>query len=151
MKEQLDFKIKLISPEDVIAVRQPVLREGKPIEACIFDGDDLPTTFHVGLFVDGILTAVVTFMENSHKLFNERNQFQLRGMAVLLKFQGNGLGNEILKFSESILRKRGAKMIWCNAREIAVDFYRKNGYIIKGDPFLIPEIGVHYVMRKTLQ
>lgn len=149
-KEQ-HFKIKLISPKEVLAVRHPVLREGKPIEACIFDGDDLPTTFHVGLFINNNLTAVVSFMENKHLLFNEENQYQLRGMAVLKEFQFKGLGYEILRYGETILINKGIKMVWCNAREVAVNFYRKNNYTIKGDPFLIPDIGIHYVMQKILQ
>lgn len=151
MKEQLNFEIKLINPEEVIAVRQPVLREGKPIEACVFEGDNLPSTFHVGIFINGSLVGVVSFMENKHPFFDEENQYQLRGMAVLEPYQFKGLGYEILKYGEALLIKKGIKMVWCNAREIAVDFYRKNNYSIKGDPFLIPEIGVHYVMQKNLQ
>ena len=151
MKEQLNFKIRLISPEEVITVRHPVLREGKPIEACIFNGDDSPTTFHVGIFINELLAGVVSFMENKHPFFSEENQYQLRGMAVLKEFQFKGLGYEIIKYGEALLIKKGVKMVWCNAREIAVDFYRKNNYTIVGDPFLIPEIGVHYVMQKNLQ
>ncbi|PKQ43984.1 GNAT family N-acetyltransferase [Confluentibacter flavum] len=150
MLENSNYRIGLITAKEAWSIRQPVLREGKPIEACIFDGDDFETTFHIGLFVDNTLIAVATFMKNSNSLFLEKKQFQLRGMAVLKEFQGKGYGNDILKFGESLLIKQGVKMIWCNARKIAVNFYQKNNYTIKGDSFIIPEIGIHYVMGKTL-
>ena len=150
MLENSNYRIELITSKEAWSIRQPVLREGKPIEACIFDGDDFETTFHVGLFITNNLIAVATFMKNSNKLFLEKKQFQLRGMAVLKEFQGNGYGNHILKFGESILAKQGVKMVWCNARKIAVHFYQKNNYTIKGDSFIIPEIGIHYVMGKVL-
>lgn len=150
MLENSNYRTELITSEEAWSIRQPVLREGKPIEACVFDGDDFETTFHTGLFVNEKLIAVASFMKNPHKLFLEKNQFQLRGMAVLKDFQGKGYGNEILKFGESILIEQGVKMIWCNARKIAVNFYERNNYTIKGESFIIPDIGIHYVMCKTL-
>ena len=150
MLENSNYITKLITSQEAWSIRQPVLREGKPIEACVFDGDDFETTFHTGLFINDKLIAVATFMKNSNHLFLEKNQFQLRGMAVLKEFQGNGYGHEILKFGESMLIKQGVKMIWCHARKIAVNFYQRNDYSIKGDSFIIPDIGIHYVMGKTL-
>ncbi|OYX24876.1 MAG: GNAT family N-acetyltransferase [Flavobacteriales bacterium 32-35-8] len=150
MVENPNYRTELITSKEAWSIRQPVLREGKPIEACIFDGDDFETTFHVGLFINDNLVAVATFMKNPNSLFLEKNQFQLRGMAVLKEFQGKGYGHKILKFGESILIKQGVKLIWCNARKIAVNFYERNNYTIKGDSFIIPDIGIHYVMGKIL-
>lgn len=150
MLEKPNYITKLITPQEAWSIRQPVLREGKPLESCTFDGDDFETTFHTGLFIENHLIAVATFMKNCHVLFSEKNQYQLRGMAVLTEYQGNGYGHHVLEFGESRLIKQGVKMIWCNAREIAVPFYKKNHYAIVGEPFIIPKIGVHYVMQKTL-
>lgn len=38
--------IKKISSSETFLVRQPVLRAGKPLESCRFDGDDLEITHH---------------------------------------------------------------------------------------------------------
>ena len=38
--------IKNISANETFLVRHPVLRAGKPIENCKFDGDELETTQH---------------------------------------------------------------------------------------------------------
>lgn len=71
-------------------------------------------------------------------------------MAILEKFQSNGFGNIILDYGEQFMKKKKANIIWCNAREIAVNFYQKNGYKIIGDAFDIKDIGIHYTMYKVL-
>ena len=55
--------IKEITATDTYAVRQPVLRSGKPIENCHFPGDDLPTTKHFGLQTDQLI-GVISLFEN---------------------------------------------------------------------------------------
>ena len=150
MTETPNYHIALIDHKETHLVRHPVLRQGRPLEDCIFDGDELATTLHFGLFINQNLVAVASFMENPHSLINEKKQYQLRGMAVLKEYQGIGLGHNILKHAETILRTKDATVIWCNAREIAVHFYKKNQFEIIGKPFLIPNIGLHFIMKKTL-
>ena len=121
-----------------------------PIEACIFDGDNLDTTIHLGLYLKKELIGVCTLLKNNNALFSTINQYQLRGMAILTEFQGDGLGSYILKYAESILMKNKVEIIWCNAREVAINFYKKSGYKIKGKPFEIETAGTHYIMYKIL-
>ena len=47
-------------------------------------------------------------------------------------------------------KDKNAKIIWCNARENAVNFYKKNRYQIIGESFNIKDIGLHYLMYKVL-
>lgn len=145
-----NYKIKQISSKETHVVRHPVLRPGKPIESCIFDGDNLETTLHLGLFIKDKLIGICSFFKNSNPDILEAPQYQLRGMAVLKAFQGKGLGKIILTEGELMLKEKKVKLIWCNAREIAVSFYRKNAYQIASKPFNIKDIGLHYVMYKTL-
>lgn len=42
--------IKKITDLETYSVRHVVLRKGKPIETCRFEGDDLPSTSHFGYF-----------------------------------------------------------------------------------------------------
>jgi len=145
MKEiqKIEFKATFI-------VRHPVLRWGKPIESCYFEGDNLPTTAHFGLFVDGKLIGVSSVFNTQNKLFSVENQFQIRGMAVLPKFQKKNYGKELMNHCEAYCRNNDGHLIWFNAREIAVPFYEKLGYHKVGTPFSIAEIGVHYVMKKEI-
>lgn len=71
-------------------------------------------------------------------------------MAILKRFQGQGLGQKILSFGENFLKEKNVKIIWCNAREVALKFYQQNGYQISGAPFPIGDIGLHYLMFKNL-
>ncbi len=141
--------VKKISAEDTIAIRHPVLRKGRPRQDCYFKGDDAPTTFHLGCFVDHQLAGVATFMQNKHELI-EGNQIQLRGMAVLEAYQGKGLGKKILDKAEKIAISQGYTILWCNARITAVLFYEKLNYQTIGKPFRIEPIGIHYIMKKVL-
>src|SRR5690606_20545779 len=96
------IQIKEISSLETYAVRHPVLREGRPIEDCRFDGDDLPTTFHLGLFYKDTLVGEASFMENNHEFFSDEYQYQLRGMAVLKSHQGKQVGDVLLNYGETL-------------------------------------------------
>ena len=143
------IEIKKINSTETIIVRHPVLRFGKPIESCHFEGDDLPTTSHFGLYFENQLVAIISSFKVQNKLFIEENQYQIRGMAVLEEFQKKGFGEALLNYCENEIRIKKGKLIWFNARETAVGFYKKSGYEVLGGKFEIPEVGPHYILFKT--
>ena len=145
------YIIKKISATETHAVRHPVLRAGKPLDSCIFEGDDYENTFHLGLYVDQKLATVASFLKNNHPLIPEKHQYQLRGMSVLHEFQKKGLGKEILNHAEALLKQENTEVIWCNAREVAVNFYQNCNFNIIGEPFVIKDIGLHFIMNKYLK
>jgi len=132
------------------AVRHPVLRGGKPIESCFFEGDDLKTTNHFGLFVDKKIVGVVSVYTNKNTNFKADNPFQIRGMAVLATFQKKGFGELLVHHCENYVREQNGDLIWFNAREIAIGFYEKLNYVKYGESFLIADVGIHYIMYKKL-
>ena len=60
--------------------------------------------------------------------FNNKDEAQIRYMAVAKNLQGNGLGKQVLKLLEKNAKKNHAKRIVLNARDHAIDFYRISGY-----------------------
>ena len=142
--------IKEIPALETFSVRLPVLRPGKPIETCHFEGDNLETTKHFGYFDDEKLAGIASLFKHPTPFFKEEQQFQLRGMAVLSEYQKKGIGEILVKHAEKDAIERDGKLMWFNAREIAVPFYKKLGYEIIGEPFDIEDIGKHYVMYKNL-
>lgn len=150
MVDNTSYKIKIIDALETHNVRHPILRSGKPIESCIFSDDNLDTTIHLGLYMNKKLIGVSSFIKKKSHLISGEHHYQLRGMAILNKFQGKGLGNIILNYGETLLKKKNIKTIWCNAREVALNFYKKNDYQIIGEPFHIEDIGKHYTMYKLL-
>ena len=141
--------LKEITITEAFSVRHPVLRAGKPLESCHFEGDDLATTKHFGYFDNKHLIGIISVFKKDNAFFAQ-NQFQIRGMAVLTAYQKKGIGVALVSLAEHYIQSKKGSLIWLNARIIAVGFYEKSGYQIIGNSFEIPEIGTHYVMFKNI-
>lgn len=142
--------IKEIHASDTFPVRHAVLRPGKPIESCHFDGDNSETTFHFGLYTNHQLVGILSLFKNKNPIFEETSQFQIRGMAILENHQKQGFGKLLIQYATSALTNRNEKFIWFNARESAVDFYKKLGFETIGTPFDIATVGIHFLFFKKL-
>lgn len=141
------YEIKIISSYDTYVVRHPVLRKGRPLETCVFEGDALPTTKHFGLFYNNQLIGVASLFNNNHREIPHQKSLQLRGMAVLDEFQGSGLGKILLQnIIQHLKEANNSFLLWFNARVSASGFYAKLGFNVLGETFDIPNIGPHYVM-----
>jgi len=82
---------------------------------------------------------------------NTADEAQIRYMAVDDGFQGRGIGSMILKRLEEKLKQRGANHIVLNARESAVDFYKRHGYKAAGRAHTLFGSIPHLKMRKNLR
>lgn len=142
--------LKEITALDTYSVRHPVLRDGKPMESCHFEGDLLQSTIHIGLYNNAALIGVISLFKTKNPEFKSENQFQIRGMAVLTHHQKRGYGIKLIQEAEVIAKKYNCKLLWFNARENAVGFYEKMNYKIIGEPFNVGDIGTHFVMYKKL-
>ncbi|PAM91842.1 GNAT family N-acetyltransferase [Flavobacterium sp. IR1] len=141
--------IKEIPSKDTYIVRQPVLRKGKPIESCIFEGDDLPTTHHFGLYKDSLI-GIISLFSKINPIFAHENQAQIRGMAILETHQKQGFGEALVLHCEEYCKENNTPLIWFNARTEAVGFYKKLNYQTIGAPFDIKDVGEHYLMFKEI-
>jgi predicted GNAT family N-acyltransferase len=141
--------IKEISAEETYNIRLEILRNGidLPIE---FTGDFDVDTFHLGVFESDELKGISSFMKTTNVLFNS-TQYQLRGMATLPCARGKGYGKLMLQYAINHLKEKRVNTLWCNAREEALDFYKKIGFVKKGDAFEIQQIGVHYKLYKNIE
>jgi len=137
-----------IKAEQTYPIRKSVLREGMALSHQM-NGDQESSTLHLGLFDEDILVCVGSFMKAANSNF-KGNQYQLRGMASSKGSQGKGYGKELLQKAEELLKDKNVDVLWCNAREIALDFYSKLGYKFFGDLFEVKEVGPHFVMYKKL-
>ena len=145
------LEIKIITSKDTLKVRQAVLRQGKSLNNCIFVGNDLITAKHFGMFFDKEIVGIISVFENKNANFTSENQLQIRGMAILEQHQKKGYGKLLMLECENHATIKKASLIWFNARETAVGFYKNLDYSIIETPFIIENIGVHYIMYKYLQ
>jgi len=141
--------IKEITAEETYQIRLKVLRKDIDLPYQ-FQGDLDAETIHIGAFLADNLMGVSSFMKSNHVLFADETQYQLRGMATLPEARGRGYGKGLIDFSVACLQRKKATILWCKAREVAVSFYKKRGFSIVGEPFLAPQIGVHYIMCKKI-
>ncbi|RKR09376.1 acetyltransferase (GNAT) family protein [Flavobacterium sp. 90] len=140
--------IKEIPSKETFIVRQPVLRKGKPVESCVFEGDDLETTKRFGLFENKCLIGIIPLFQKINPIFAENNQAQIRGMAVLENHQKKGIGEALVKHCEKYCNTNNIDLIWFKARTAAIGFYKKMNYETLGKAFDIKDVGEHYLMSK---
>jgi predicted GNAT family N-acyltransferase len=81
---------------------------------------------------------------------NAPGEAQVRYMAVVENARGCGYGSRILNALETKARRHGARKIVLNARDNAVEFYRKRGYDIIGNAETLFGVIRHVRMAKSL-
>lgn len=107
-----------------------------------FDTDD-KRAIHIVGFVDNRSVAT------SRILRNDDGSYLIGRIAVRKKYRKNGLGAEIIKASEEIIRNLGGKEIFIHSQLQAAPFYEKQGYIPTGETDF-EEGCPHCMMRKAL-
>ena len=150
MTTQLKAEIKKVFAEEVRPLRHSELRKGQDFSTTSYLEDYEADTFHMVCIVDEkIVTCASYYPEKSIKIKSKR-AYRLRGMATESNFQRKGYASNLMAESFKELKKEDCDMVWCNARLVAVDFYRSVGFKITGDLFDIEGIGPHYYMYKEI-
>ncbi len=138
--------ISRVSASEVYPIRQQVLRPDQPPESAIFPGDELDSTYHMGIFEEGSLIGIVSLYPEGPEGYEMNDAWRVRGMAVLPEHHGRGFGSKLLQACMAYASAHGGKALWCNARVMARPFYELRGLSIDGEAFDIPGIGPHYRM-----
>ena len=146
-----EIEIKAVDVNLIKGLRYKVLwphLEGE--EQCEIAPDREATTFHLAAFHGDRVVGTSTFIIDINPKFEEKNQYRLRAMATDPEVRGLGVGAKIIRAAEEELRKKGIKLLWCDARLIATGFYEKLNFKIKGQVYQVPKIGPHKLMFKDL-
>jgi GNAT superfamily N-acetyltransferase len=144
-----EIRVRRADVEEIIDLRWRILRAGLPRETAYFDGDRDETTRHWVAVRDGRIVGCVTILRRP---WDQKAAWQLRGMAVEPQLQRCGIGRELIDEVERTVRSEDHSLqLWCNARTPATPFYRKLGWQVAGEKFVIPTAGPHFKMTKLLQ
>ena len=150
MITQLKVNITKVDAKKVRPLRHAELRKGQDFSTTSYIEDYEAGTFHMACIVDEkIVTCASYYPEKSMKIKSD-NAYRLRGMATDSSFQRKGYARDLMKESFKELKKKDCDMVWCNARLVAVDFYKSVGFKILGELFDIEAIGPHYYMYKEI-
>ena len=150
MTTQLKVNISKVDAEKVRALRHSELRKGQDFSTTSYLKDYKADTFHMACIVDEKIVTCATFYPEKSTKIKSDNAYRLRGMATDSKFQRKGYATDLMNESFKELKNRDCNMLWCNARLVAVDFYKSSGFKITGEIFDIAEIGPHYYMYKEI-
>ncbi len=126
-------------------LRYEILRRpwGQPFSSVKDDLED--TAMHAMILDEKGIVAGVCRMQ-----FNNKDEAQLRFMAIRADLQGKGHGKLLLTYFEELASRHNKKRIVLQAREAAVGFYRRNGYMLKEQTQLLWGVIQHYRMEKVL-
>jgi GNAT superfamily N-acetyltransferase len=82
------------------------------------------------------LCATSTWFSKECPEFPHVPALQLKGMAVDESLQTTGYGRALIDAGLSLARERGAVVVWARARDSALGFYEKCGFMAMGDGFI---------------
>jgi GNAT superfamily N-acetyltransferase len=143
--------IKFISVEETLPLRNSVLREGKLTPNQMrYPTDNADGSFHLGYYIKGELVSILSIHQQNYKQYIGEG-YQMRGVATVEKFRGEGIGTRLLNFAIVYLRGQKASYIWCNGRKKALKFYQNAGFEIVSPEFDIPPAGPHHVLYAKIQ
>jgi len=141
-------EIQFGTPEydSALRLRDKVLREPLDLE---FTQEQISQEWAVNHLVAidpaGIIRGVLILQSQDAN----GTQVKMRQVAVDPNIQSQGIGSNLVKFSEAYAKINGAQQFVLNARTTAVKFYKKLGYKTQGKEF--EEVGIpHYKMTKDL-
>jgi GNAT superfamily N-acetyltransferase len=157
-----DVVAALVEASAVRALRREVLRPGRPLDESVFGGDSDLLAAHVALGpvgwradstdLSGQTLAVGTVYPCPPPWEPSRTDgWRIRGMATRQAARGRGLGGIVLDTLLAHVASHGGGLVWCNARTAALGLYRRAGFTGRGEEFVVPGIGPHLRMWRTVE
>ena len=134
-----DLEVHLVDASTLLDLRRQVLRSGDPAARVddARDGDE--GTIHLGGYLGPQLVCAVTFYRVPPPFTSSLTSAQLRWMAVHPAFQRQGVGRTALAHAETLLASEDTELVWANARDTALPFYRAQGWtVIEGSGYIAP-------------
>jgi GNAT superfamily N-acetyltransferase len=142
------LRVRRCGADDVIGLRQSVLRPHLSAAEATYASDFAPATAHF-CAEDGagrVVSVASLLREAPAWKAGVPGPWRLRGMATAPDWRGRGAGSAVLAAVFDHVAASGGGLLWCNARLGAVDFYRRAGMTTTGEPWEEPVIGPHIAM-----
>lgn len=155
---QTQLTTRLITAQDTRIIRGAILRPGLPFSESVYQGDDAPDSFHLGLFMGDELAGISSYfsqpmpepdaalVRRQNPALLEGHHWRLRGMAIDAPYQRRGYGKILLRAGLAHLAERGGGWLWFNARSCAREFYASLGCQTWGEEYDVPGVGPHFMM-----
>ena len=116
----------------ILSLRRRVLRTPLGLDFTAEQLEAERTDIHIGCYLAGALVGCVVLSSGESP---PGANLKLRQMVVDPDHRGRDIGLQILAFAEAAARARGYKQIVLHARETALGFYERAGYLAQGERF----------------
>lgn len=132
------------SPEwtNAVKLREKILREPLGSSFTEQELEEEKDHFQIAGFLDDVIIATAV-------LVPEGDAMKMQRVVVAENLRSLNIGSEMMAFCEKFASDKNFNVMYCHARDAAVNFYIKNGYTGVGDYF--DEDGIpHLKMTKKL-
>lgn len=144
--------VRIVDGAATRELRRAVLRPAWPVGSAMH-GDDNPDAVHLAALDDDerVIGSCVLLPRPYALRPEEQGAWQLRGMATVPEQRGRGVGAAVVTRALTEIAVRGGRLVWCEARIAAVDFYRRHGFVVDGPQFAHVETGIpHFPMSRAV-
>jgi predicted GNAT family N-acyltransferase len=148
----MTIAVRVVDGAATRELRRAVLRPTWPVGSAMH-GDDNPDAVHLAAVdEDGRVVGSCVLLPRPYPLRRERDAaWQLRGMATVADLRSQGIGATVVARALAEVEHRGGRLVWCEARVGAVEFYRRHGFVVDGPEFEHAETGIpHFSMSRTV-
>lgn len=139
------FKVIKYKSQDwvkAVRLREKILREPLGSKFSKDELDEEKDHIQIAGFSRDELIATAVLVPEGQKMKMQR-------VVVLEALRNQNIGSKMMKFCESLAHQKGIQVIYCHARDTAVNFYSLNDYEKEGEYF--DEDGIpHLKMKKIL-
>ena len=145
----MTYVVSQVALADIMQLRVAVLRKGTPATDCNYPEDSFPDVVHFAIIHEGTAVATSTWFMKECPEKPGITAMQLKGMAVADHLQGEGLGALLIDAGIELAMKRGATITWARARDSALGFYERLGFVTTGHGFIDGPTAMphHFVVR----
>ena len=136
---------------DILDLRVRVLRKGTPFTHANYPEDSYADVVNFCIVRNDNPVATSTWFTKECPELPGAKAVQLKGMAVDDELQGSGLGALLINRGLEHARSVGASLVWARARDSALYFYERRGFVVRGDGFMDePTAMPHHIVVITL-
>ena len=147
----MTYTVTSVELTDIMQLRVAVLRKGTPATDCNYPEDNYPDVVHFGIIHEGNAVATSSWFMKECTEKPGVIAMQLKGMAVADELQGAGLGALLIDAGSALANERGARIAWARARDSAIGFYERLGFVSTGEGFVDgPTAMPHHIVVCTL-
>ena len=142
---EIDFKIVSYASEaweKAVTLREEILRKPLGERFTVEELEEEKNHYQIiGLVKKELIATAV--------LVPEELSIKMQRVVVSDKLRNLNIGSKMMTYCETYAKNKGYQIIYCHARDTAVNFYLKNKYVSEGDYF--NEDGIpHLKMKKIL-